>query len=180
MNNPFADDYDASNCKLLNSLLSNQPQSVWLGLFQFMNWDSCQYSIYWMITQPKCCKEIAASVFGYSCPANLYYGEYNKGDWESPDKLLPLKIIERWRDKKYHQEDLQFNFEDFKIEISAFIDQKEEYGESYPKLDVPEDLINFKQGNKPITLPKELDPSFNPEIWDLFHSLGTNAGSRPA
>jgi hypothetical protein len=180
LTNPFANDHDAIGCEPLISLLKNKPQSVWLGLFHHMNWDCCEYAIYWMVTQPECCKELAASVFGYSCPSNLYYGDYKDGDWEERGNLIPLKIIEKWSDGKYHQEDLQFNFDYFKIEVDGFIRDREKNGKSYPKLEIPEDLLNFKPGNKPIDLPKELDPRINPEIWDLFHSLGTNVGSRPA
>ena len=180
MINPLIENCYPNECEAMISWLTNKPQYVWVKLVGDLNWDFAQSVHYWMINHSDCCKEVAAQVFALTCPCQLYWDEYEEGDWEKSNIVIALSVIERWREGKYHFGDFYFEPLDFNGEIKGLISFRDQNSESYPELDIPKSLLEFQPGKKEIILAPEHDPYKNSELWDLFKALGSSLGNRPS
>jgi hypothetical protein len=158
--------------------LADKDPDVWFATTPLLNWDNAVPVLKWIVSQPQCDKANAAAIF-WSADPGYYAGRLAAGEKPSGDGWSLIQtIIKNWNSGFYVRSGLQWPDADGRAAMSSYERGIAAHPDARQALDIPVGLFGPLGGRAP-SIPPELTPAENPELWDLLDRLGTRAGFRP-
>ncbi|MEL6737383.1 MAG: DUF4274 domain-containing protein [Pseudomonadota bacterium] len=168
--NPL-EDYDRENAALnaqLQAFLAEHGALAMYHLGSFLNWDTCEPTLLWMVQHPDCPKAVASRLFWLS---GVEYVVAEAGSDYQPDTQIMEAILKRWKAGDYRAHgwgDPEPEATLYEIDYYRNSDGVRAAGNP---LGIPDDLFELVKGPIP-DCPPHLKPPQNPELNELLLDLG--------
>lgn len=166
------EDDDKDHAQAMIDWLADKNPDVWFEVTQHLNWDSSGRVLDWIISQPRCDKANAASVFWGANP--LYYLRGDTVKRDSEGFLLLDKVLRNWKAEFYTRAELAWS-EDWRAQYSEAVAARRDQDDP---LSIPNDLLGPLHGRAP-NVPDDMRAENNVDLYDLLYALGTDVGWRP-
>lgn len=164
----------------LSGWVKNQDPDVWFVTLDHLNWDNSVPLLKWIVRQPQCDKALAARIFWLADPAffacRIASGE-GVPSWSESWPLIET-ILQNWRRGFYQRSELAWPDDEGLASIASYSRNVAEVPGADRALDIPPDMFGPFRGRKP-SVPPEMTPQENAELWDMFKRQGSWVGPRP-
>jgi hypothetical protein len=167
------DDDERDHAQAMIDWLADKDPDVWFVVTRHLNWDNAFRVLDWIISQPRCDKANAASIFWGADP--LYHlGRADDANLDSEGFRIFDKVLRNWKAGFYARAELAWD-ENLRERYHAAVSARPDRADPFV---IPSDLLGPLQG-RVANVPADLRPENNVVLYDLLYGLGHAAGWRP-